>query len=375
MFSRIEKYLRKRANEIVFIELKEDKYFKAKNLKLSKDISLPIALQKVISKVNGKEENDKFSLFDIIQGMIFMLGIDKDFKYNKDYKEFLLNFDENIKFKILEQGFKYAQNDKKLDALICFKASLYIDKEDINALYNYARVCEELAFDTEDNNDLNYDFYDEALEVFEVIIEKYPDFSLAYYHLGFHYMNRKQYKKAELIWKTCIEKGIDEEKEMEILNKLSENNYKIQYEEGYSLVLNGRPLEALDKLLPLAEKYPEWWNLLFFVGLAYRHLKEYEKALSYFKRAHNLKPSQVDILNEMGLCYMSLGKIDDSIRYFKRAVNLKNDLPDILCNLGSAYIEKGDYEKAREYIMKSYKINPQDEITIAWMKELEKITK
>ncbi|MDK2918056.1 MAG: hypothetical protein PWQ37_789 [Candidatus Petromonas sp.] len=373
MFVRIEKYLKDKIDEVVFIELKKDLKLKSKEFTLDKNIPLPIPLKEVVNKVKGDIDHSDISISKIVQGMIFIIGADSDFKYNEYYKKFLINLDENIIGYIINQGLEYAKKNKKMDALICFKAGLYIDKNDLNLLYNYARCCEDLAIEREKEN-FN-EFEEEALEVFETIAERHPDFPLSYYHLGFYYANKNLYKKAELTWKTCLEKDIDENKELEIRQKLIEISDKIKYEEGYTLVLNGSPNEALEKLLTIEEKYPEWWNLLFFIGLAYRQLQSFEEALKYFKRVLKLMPNQIDTLNEIGLCYMALGKIDDAIKYFKKALNLKENDSEILCNLGIAYIQKMDYKAAEQYITKSYKLNPNDDITKAWVEKLNQLIK
>lgn len=369
MFNRVEKYLKDRVNDVVFIHLKENKQFKVKGFTFDDSIPLPMPFNEVVDRVKDDNEAKDISILKIIQGMVYIMGIDSGFKYNNAYKEFLTTYDENIIKVILQQGFRLIEAGNKIEALICFKACLYIKKNDLDSMYNYARCLEELANEWSDK--YIKDFEDEALEVFENITELYPESSLAYYHLGFHYINKKLYKKAEITWEKCLEQGIDENKEVEILNKLAEISYKIQYEEGYNLVLSGRPHDALEILLPLEEKYSDWWNLQFFIGLAYRHLRDFENALEYFEKAHRIAPKQVDILNEIGLCNISLGRINEAIKCFEIALNMKANHSEILCNLGIAYLQAGELEKATEYVNKSLEINPDDEVTMAWLKKIE----
>lgn len=370
MFNPIEKYLKKKLDDIVFINLKDNKKIQIKGTVLDQSIPLPIPINEVVSRVKNTGEEDKdISIFKIIQGMIYILGIDSGFKYNEIYKNFLKSFDENIIKVILQQAFRLIEDNKKIDALICFKSCLYLEPNDIDSLYNYARCCEELS--QEFSDEFIKDFEDEAIKCFENLTEIEPNFALPYYHLGFHYLNKKLYKKAQLIWEKSIEKGIDENKEAEVISRIAEISHKIQYEEGYNLVLTGRPNEALDKLLPLGEKYPEWWNLQFFIGLAYRHLSNFPEALKYLKKALIIRPKQVDILNEIGLCYISLRKTNEALEYFNKALSIKRNDPEILCNIGIAYLEAGEVKLASQYVNKSYEINPNDEITKAWKKKIE----
>jgi len=162
----------------------------------------------------------------------------------------------------------------------------------------------------------------------------------------------------------------DENKKKEVLEVLEKIKDKIAFEEGYTYIINGENSKGLEILVPLSEKYPEWWNLLFFIGLGYRHSKDYRTAIEYFDRALKLKPNQVDIWNELGLSHISLGNVDEAIKFFKKALKLREKDHEILSNLGMAYMEKGCLEMAEEYLKKSLDINPDDEVTKQCMAKL-----
>ena len=53
-----------------------------------------------------------------------------------------------------------------------------------------------------------------------------------------------------------------------------------------------------------------------------------------------------------------------------KAAKIKED-PEILCNLGMAYLNTGNIDDAIYYIERAYELNPEDEITIACMRELD----
>ena len=60
-----------------------------------------------------------------------------------------------------------------------------------------------------------------------------------------------------------------------------------------------------------------------------------------------------------------------AIELLEAAAKLKED-PEILCNLGMAYLNNGDLDDAVYYIERAYELDPQDEITIACLRELDK---
>ena len=61
-----------------------------------------------------------------------------------------------------------------------------------------------------------------------------------------------------------------------------------------------------------------------------------------------------------------------AIEYFEKAAKIKKEDPEILCNLGMAYLNNGDLDDAIYYIERAYELDPQDEITIACLRELDK---
>ena len=61
-----------------------------------------------------------------------------------------------------------------------------------------------------------------------------------------------------------------------------------------------------------------------------------------------------------------------AIEYFEKAAKLKKEDPEILCNLGMAYLNDGDLDNAIYYVERAYELDPQDEVTIACLRELDK---
>ena len=74
---------------------------------------------------------------------------------------------------------------------------------------------------------------------------------------------------------------------------------------------------------------------------------------------------------ELALCEASSLNMNRAIELLEAAAKLKED-PEILCNLGMAYLNNGDLDDAVYYIERAYELDPQDEITIACLRELDK---
>ncbi|QXM06327.1 tetratricopeptide repeat protein [Crassaminicella indica] len=371
MFERIDQYIKDGLDRVVFIELKKDAHIDYK-FEILKGIPIPINITELTKPIKEGKMDYDISLASMARGMITLIGLDNDFKYIDVYKEFLNIFDEKILEYIAYEGVKLAEEKNFHDALIYFKALITLDEDNLNGLYNYARCCQDIALLAEDK-DKKKEFKREAIEALEIITEKHSDFSLAYYHLGFHYANQSLFKKAQITWEKCIDLGIDEEKKKEILFRIEELRDQIQYEEGYTCILNNQLDLGLKKLLPLAEKYSDWWNLLFFIGLGHRQLGNTKEAIKTFKKILTIKPTQVDTLNELGLCYAALNDFQHAEKYFKKALQFKKEDSEILCNLGMVYMEMGKFDESKEVLEKSIKINPNDEITMQCIKKLNQM--
>jgi tetratricopeptide (TPR) repeat protein len=366
MFRRLEQEFRSKLDEVVFIELKPTAQAKINQMTLDPKVPLPILFKDVMDKVNGVNASD-ITAGNMIRGMGFIISVDEEFMHKTYYHDLMLAIDENVGMYLMKYAFDLANEKQLVDALIYFKASLMFVDDEINVLSNYGRCCVELAYEKEEVNQL---YFDEAKEVFESLVKRYPDHPYAYYHLGFLYSNLHEYKLSEKAWVKAIELNIGENEKHEIVSNLHDLNAKIKFEEGHTLVLNGRPEEGLEILLALEPEYVDWWNLMFFIGLGYRMTKEYDLALKYYAKVMELNTGHVQTYNEIGLCYMTMGRYEEANKAFKEALKMDRENPEILCNLGIVYLQLDEIDEAEKYFAKSLEKDPEDEITLSWIKKL-----
>ena len=374
---RIEKYLLKKADELAFITIKNDGDFKLEGYKLpNQGLDVPIKNEVLVKGIKENTAQEGINSISIADAMIYIMGIDSSFKYNDEYKKFLDALEKNINLDIRAyMGYmsrKYFEIGESTDSLIYLKALISQYPDDVEGMYHYAIVCQELAqqYQKDSDNEGMNNFLLEALDKLERVIALDESFALAYYHLGYHYYNQGQYIKAKVIWEEALNLGLDADTVAEVQDNIGKMDFKVQYEEGYSLVFQGRSEEALEKLLPLEAEHSDWWNLLFMIGLAYKYMNEIEEAKAYFERILILKPHQVDTMVELGLCEAASYNLEKAIEHFSTAAKIKED-PEILCNLGMAYLNNGELDEAIYYVERAYELNPEDEITVACMRELD----
>lgn len=375
---KIEKYLLRKAEELAFIKIKNDGEFKLEGYEIPKDgLDVPVKNEVLVKGIKEKTAQDNINTMSIADAMIYIMGIDSQFKYNDEYKKFLnalqnkVNFDAKSYIGYMSR--KYFDIGEVTDSLIYLKALITMYPEDLEGMYHYAIVCQELAkqYQKDSDNEGMNKFLLEALEKLEKVVELDENFALAYYHLGYHYYNQGQYVKSMYIWEEALKLGLEVDLIAEVQDNIGKMDFKVQYEEGYSLVFQGKSEEGLEKLLPLEIEHSDWWNLLFMIGLAYKNMNEIEQAKKYFEKILLIKPHQVDTIVELGLCEASTFNMEKAIEHFETAAKIKED-PEILCNLGMAYLNNGELDDATYYIERAYELDPQDEITVSCMRELDK---
>ncbi len=373
---KIEKYLLKKAEELAFITIKHGGEFKLKSYEVPKSgLDVPIKNEVLVKGIKEKTAQDKLNSMSIADAMIYIIGIDSKFKNNAEYEKFLnalsKDIDLDLKSYMGYMSRKYFEIGEHTDSLIYIKAFITMYPDDLDAMYNYAIVCQEIAKQYQkdmDDKAMNA-FLLEAMAKLEKVIDVDENFALGYYHLGYHYYNQGQYLKTKLTWEEALRLGLDADLVAEVQENLGKMDFKVQYEEGYTLVFQGKFKEGLEKLLPLEEEHMDWWNLLFMIALGYKGMGEIEQAKMYLEKILIIKPNQVDTIVELGLCEAYKNNLDKAIEYFEQAAKIKED-PEILCNLGMAYLNNGDIDDATYYIERAYELNPQDEITIACLREV-----
>ncbi len=360
------KFFDKQKDEISFITLKASAKIKlgSNEYTTDKELPVPIRVDSLVSDIQNQDEYDGIAISNIIDGIIYVLGTEKEFDFKKEY----LNLLSDLKIDIVPYVIHCINqfDDKKVNDAVVYGKSLVNVCENEKTAFVYASALERKSIDSLNNSlfDTAKYFMDESIKYFEKALDYDDKFALAYYKLGFYYKNNQQYIKAKLYWEKQQEFDDDYLRKDEIRNEIEQLDVYVKYETGYNYVLNSEPQKGLDILLPLVEIYSGWWNLLFFVGLAYRSLGEYEIAEKYFENVLKIEEGQSHALNELGLCKMCLEKYDEAKDLFTMLLALDSNNSEVLCNRAAAYLYIGEKDKAKKDVEKALKINPDDGIAL-----------
>ena len=372
----IEEFFINKANDLSFVELKDSANYNIKGFDLDTNVPLPIIVYDLINEVKEKRAQEELKISSFINGMIYSLGTDKNFKYNERYKEILYRFNKNIEDYILVSSMKLIEENKLDDGLIFVRGLTNLNQDNKLGVFNYGLALERKAqeFYNKNKNKEGKMFLKESTKSFEKALDLDENFPPAYYKLGYHYLNSNQFTKSSLMWEKFLELSEDENLNGEVNTNLIKIKDNVDYEDGCNDIFMGNPEEGLKKLSPLKDKYEDWWNLLFMIGLALRQLGMYKEAIEEFEKVLIINPNQIDTFNELGLCLANMGSFDTAIEKFTEGINLKEDY-EILCNRGMTYLQMGEIEKASLDIEKAYEMNPEDEITKICKNQIDLVKK
>ncbi len=380
MSNRMMEFLREQTKELTFLSLDIQELVKDKEMDFNEEtVEIPLLLEDLTNKLKKSDEEFKVTTEILIKGIAYLLGVDPDFRYREDYIRILNSLSPDIVKALLILGNKTFDQGDKIKGMIFLKGATTVDPHNPKALFNYAVALLTLAEDLrniEESEDFKISkeridiFQEEARTQLEKVIDIKPEDGLAHYHLGFLYKKDNLFQKAEIFWKKALEYGLEEHLEEHVNTLLREIEDLVQYEKGYQKILQGESVSGLKDLGELEERYPEWWNLQFFIGLAYRQQEQYSKAITYFQRVLELEERIAEPYVEIALSFAGLGKYFKAQEYFEKALEKDPGNGEILANLAMVNLEIGDLKKAERYIEASLKVNPFDEITLACKKQL-----
>jgi tetratricopeptide (TPR) repeat protein len=99
-------------------------------------------------------------------------------------------------------------------------------------------------------------------------------------------------------------------------------------------------------------------DLECFKGEMYTRLQDYDKAISSYKKAIEIKPDYALAHFSMGQAYLGKNELDSVIAAQMKAVEIDGKYLDALFALGFAYSRKGDFVKGVETYQKAIDVKP-----------------
>lgn len=371
----INDYFKKYTDKISFIELRDNKELNIEGYKISEDTPLPVLTDDLVEEIKQGNLEEEIKMSNIIDGIIFILGIDSEFKYSDEYESILSSYDEDIDEYIFYKGIRNIEDENYDFGAICFKALKRVNPENINGIFNYALALETIAksFFTAEDDETGLAFINQSTVELESILDIDESYPLAYYKLGYHYKFYQQYLKARLTWNKYIALDKDEVRLQEIRNELESIESDVILETGLTYLAMPNFDRALEEFLKLLPKLEKWWELNYLLGLSYKGLTEYDTAIKYFNLALEENNKVPEVYNELGISYILIGDVDDAINTFTDGIEEIQDDYKLFFNRGLTYLQLEHIDQAYEDITKAAELNPEDENVALQKQRLEEI--
>lgn len=368
----VNKYFKENHKNITFLELKDSALVKIKNFTINKDLPLPIITDNLIEEIYQGNLENEINLSQIIDGIIYLLGVDSDFPNLDRYVEILNSYNPNINAYIYNVAIKKISEGDIEFGGIFLRALIYLDSKNLNVRFNYALVLEEIGRKyIESNDEKGEEFLTASTNELESIVEMDEKYSLAYYKLGFHYKYFEQYIKAKLTWNKFLTVDKDENRLQEIREEIDLIDDNVKFETGLTYLTYNEFGKALDSFLKLLPRYGDEWNVLYLLAMCYKGLSESDKAIEYLHKAIEINDEEPDLYNELGIINFLDGKIIEAIGIFNEGIEKTDHDYKLYFNRGLGYIQLGEYNLALKDVKMAYELNPKDENVVNQLKELE----
>jgi Tfp pilus assembly protein PilF len=103
------------------------------------------------------------------------------------------------------------------------------------------------------------------------------------------------------------------------------------------------------------------------------HLKnnQYKKAISYYKRAIELKPDYADAYFNIAKAYTASGNVTNSIEAYKELLQISPNDVEALANVGEQLKETNQANEATKYYLKALDIDPRYDLASRSIKEIK----
>lgn len=188
---------------------------------------------------------------------------------------------------------------------------------------------------------------DKAIDYFEQVLQKDPDFVLAYYDMAVAY--REKGLQDEVIEKY--------KRALKINPKFPEALSNL----GGQYFFKGDTEEAIVYFKKALESYPNFIQAMSNLGAALNKLGRHKEALPYLNKALALDP-------EFGIAYYNLGNANfgmnqskDALEAFNKAVELGVDLPSLHWKLYEIHKKEGRDKDAEKELNIILEIDPENQ--------------
>lgn len=351
--------IKEKLGKLLFLEMNKDgfkenigipSYVSFKN----KDLYLPISSEYISSNINDEIKIKNLPIYYFIEGMFIAIGSDENLRFNDDY-ELILDYIKDTESCIKSLISKRIEENRYLDAYLLLKG-YYSYSKDLEVMKKILLVGETI-------KEEESSFKDILLEDIEYCISNNLKIAEPYLYKAIVLKDDGDFKAARVAINEYLNRGGKVTPEVEIIN--NDINNIADYENAIEL-LDEDTAKSIEILLRLGDEFNENPLIYYYLGIAFRKLENYHKAIYYLKESVKRESGILEVIVELGLNYACIGEYEEAIKYFKKAFEASRDV-EICTNIVMCYLNINDIENAKLHLDIAKNLNPEDEI----VKQLE----
>ncbi|WBW49543.1 tetratricopeptide repeat protein [Peptoniphilus equinus] len=345
--------------DIVFIELKEPMVIGTITIPT---IPLPVRLTSLVTGIKSGDLEENFNLLRVTEGIVYLLGIEPDFKYKDEYRA-IIHILNNPKDYILALAKTYYDNDKLDEARTYLNAESALLDSDADVAFTKLNIDEELfSLRQEELND------DERSAWIAQLVQGYEHlcdigYTLAYYKLGYINHNLGNELKAYLYFKKFLETTDNEELKNDVRLLIDDIKDSARMEEAETYLSYGKFAQAASALDEVSASYPQLDKLYYYKSLVAYNGGQHNEALRWVLQALELNKEEA-YYNQKALILLSVGNNIAAEDTYREGIATFPSSYTMLYNLGILLINMGRRDGI-DYLKQANAIEPSD--TLAQM--------
>ncbi|MBM7835886.1 tetratricopeptide repeat protein [Clostridium sardiniense] len=345
---------KEKLSKLLFLEIDQEGFKKSINIPeyisfKNKELFIPISSEYITSNIQDKIKIENLPIYYFIEGMLLTLGADKDISYSEDYKLLLMQIPESEECgKSLVA--KRVREDRLEDAYLILKGLIQVDE---NEEYMKKLLLIGISIREKDSGfeEVLLEDIDEAKKLFNKMKEPYL-------YKGIILKDKTDYQGAKVEINEYLRRGGEQTPEIEMLMNDIEN--VTTYEKAVKL-MEEEPEKAIGLFLSLLDKFQENPLIYYYLGVSYRKVGQFEKAIYYLLESLRIESGILEVVNELGLNYACIGNYEEAIKYFKKAFEASREV-EICTNIIMCYLNSGNLEDAKLHLRIAKELNKDDEI-------------
>ena len=351
--------INKKLKNLVFIDLKEEYHLEDVNLPVG--FSLPIKLDYLIEGIKEKEIEEEINLEKIVEAMVYLLGIDNEFKYSKDYKEILKKLKIDLKNYAMHKAY-ISQEEDPLDSYIFLNGYEEVVGEDPDIIFKEANILEALY------NQIHEEEYEKSEKLLNIIIKKYnkvlnldETYSLAYYRLAYINLALAKFIKANMYFEKFINLSRDEELKDQVRKELEIIRNNVSFDSAKTYLSYGDYDKAINQLESISEDFDKDESFYYTYAISYYNIGDIDKAEEYGKLSVEKKTTEENI-NLLATIYAGRQEFTRSIEILELGSEEIEDSYPLNYNMGIIFLNMNEKEKGLKYLEKANKLNSNKEL-------------